>query len=266
MKTLNILISLFLSVVFSPALVVITGRYDNTGRTDYNQAATPLVDISPNLLWWKLNDGSGLTFTADVGPNGSTPALTSWNTGANGNPTSSAQASGDDNWLSDSSITYGTTASVSLWLYETDWDPAPSGSYQPIIISSSSSYADVESWHLYAEDGILYVMMMGTTGYKRIALGTISASAWHHIVFVMDTAASGGSGALTGYVDGVDVTALLDDTKTGSSAFTASVLYLAREQRPGATAGFYNGVVDDLRIYDYGLTAANVSAIYANPK
>ena len=151
-------------------------------------------------------------------------------------------------------------------MYETDWDPAPSGSYQPIIISSSSSYADVESWHLYAEDGILYVMMMGTTGYKRIALGTISASAWHHIVFVMDTAASGGSGALTGYVDGVDVTALLDDTKTGSSAFTASVLYLAREQRPGATAGFYNGVVDDLRIYDYGLTAANVSAIYANPK
>ena len=109
-------------------------------------------------------------------------------------------------------------------------------------------------------------MMMGTTGFKRIGIGTVSANAWHHIVFVMDTAASGCSGALTGYVDGVDVTSLLDDTKTGSSAFTASILYLAREQKPFATGGFYNGVVDDLRVYDYGLTAANVSAIYANPK
>lgn len=261
MKTFNILILLFLSVVFLPAPVVINGRYDNKGRTDYNQAATPLADISPNLLWWKLNDGSGLTFAADVGPAGSTPALFAWITGANGAATSAATASGDDNWLSDSSITYTTTTSVSFWVHESNWTEA---GYTPVIIQSASGYNDINAWAVYTDEGPMYAVMYGTTGSKRIGLGTLSDNAWHHVLITMDTAASGGSGALTGYVDGVDVTNLLDDTKTGSSAPTASVLYAARQTI--SAGAFYNGSLDDIRIYDYVLTSSQAAAIYANPK
>lgn len=261
------MIRLLLILLLSACFATSAEYFKTGGNVRFSQRViiTTSVISTPaptaDLLWWKLNDGSGTTFTPTVGPSGSTAALNGWTTGANAVPTSAAKSSGDDAWTSGSALTYGTEVSVSMWVKDAGWGTA---SYTPVVIQSDTTYNDINSWYIYSDEGPMYVVMTGTTGQKRVGLGTLSNNVWHHVVVTMDADANAGAGAVVAYVDGANVTSLIDDTKTGTSVFGSDVLSLAK-----VTIGigsFYNGEVDDLRIYSSILTSGQVSALYASPE
>ena len=74
-------------------------------------------EVVPDVLWWKLNDGSGTTITAAVGPNGTTDA--DWVVGKSGAgfALSFTPANGDDA-STNSAVDWGgtTEGTICFWL------------------------------------------------------------------------------------------------------------------------------------------------------
>jgi hypothetical protein len=90
---------------------------------------------------------------------------------------------------------------------------------------------------------------MRTSGYND--------GLWHHVVFAVDA----GGGRL--YVDGVQKGS---QPWTGAAGAASTLQALHLGDYPGATGGaFLSGVVDEVRIYDRGLSAQEVLQIYNEP-
>src|SRR5208282_4018970 len=86
-----------------------------------------------------------------------------------------------------------------------------------------------------------------------------SSGVWHHLAVILDKSQTGGD-QVTFYVDGALQTpnrSLYASTNT--SNFGNNPIYLF--SRAGTTE-FDSGMIDDLRLYDSALTAAQVQQIY----
>lgn len=99
--------------------------------------------------------------------------------------------------------------------------------------------------------------------YGGASTRTFNTGKWHHVAIVVDTTASS---ILKLYVNGVQET-LADIASTcglsvvasGSIATDTSALTFGA--RTGSTA-FYDGRIDDVRLYNYALSAAEVNRLY----
>jgi hypothetical protein len=95
---------------------------------------------------------------------------------------------------------------------------------------------------------------LSAAGKYAILNYSLPLNAWHHVAFTFS------SGAVTGYVDGVQVP-FLANTFTGTETLAqwAYGLYLGTD--PSRTSSFA-GSLDDVRIYNRALAEADVAAIY----
>src|SRR5271165_2872552 len=101
--------------------------------------------------------------------------------------------------------------------------------------------------------------LRGNVGYVANCYSQPSSGVWHHLAVVFDKGQTGGDEVKL-YVDGVLQAAnrsLYASTNTNN--FGNNPLYLF--SRAG-TSEFSSGIVDDLRIYDSALTAAQIQQIY----
>ena len=88
--------------------------------------------------------------------------------------------------------------------------------------------------------------------------GQVSTGAWHHIVVVLGT---GTTYTGTLYVDGVSVATNAAMTLRPSSLGNTANNWIGRS---AFTADpYFGGLVDDFRVYNRALTAAEVTALYA---
>ena len=230
---------LFLSVCFSLFLL-----------------ATPFVakaDITTGLVGhWTLNEGSGTSAADSAGSN--TGTLTNgptWTTGAHAGSGAVALDGGNDH------ITMGTTSAaegvsaltVSLWAKTSH--SSSSAHYLVAQYGSGNDTFKIE-WDT-GEDIRFDVKNAAQTEGTGEYVGTfMTDSLWHHIVGTYD-----GTNVRV-YVDGVvggSVGSLSGLTSTSSLAFTV-----------GAENGgskFWEGPVDDLRIYSRALSQLDVTDLYA---
>ncbi len=83
---------------------------------------------------------------------------------------------------------------------------------------------------------------------------TVIDNTWHHIAYVLDDSAD----TVTVYVDGSDVLSFASTVSVAAD----DVLSLGQEYDAGMITGdFYDGLLDDVRVYDRALTAAEINAI-----
>ena len=82
--------------------------------------------------------------------------------------------------------------------------------------------------------------------------GAVRADAWQHVVLVRDAAAK----RVTGYLDGAAAA-----TGTYAQAPDVSSYNLNIGRNPGGAQPF-GGLVDEVRVYDRALTAAEVGAVF----
>lgn len=199
--------------------------------------------------WWKLNgnaldssgegrDGTVVGATPTVGQNGSsngayafsTTAIQSINTNYNF-PLPRLSVSMWVNWAGASQNTYGTLISNTR---------DSSGTYNgfQMHIAKSNSALGTRLWY-------------GTTTSSSMSYSTIPTGAWTHVALTYN----GQTSIL--YINGVQArTAALTQT-LGSSAFNVFI------GRGGWSNGYsFGGDIDDVRIYDYGLSATTVKAIF----
>lgn len=166
-----------------------------------------------------------------------------WNNGTSGKFSSSISLDGVDDIITVSKsapLNLSGGWSISVWIYKT----AFTGGIENIVSKGRSSinyFLDLTS------SGIIE---LGTSGSQIVSTAALSLSQWHHVVGTTSSA-----GVSNIYIDGK-----LD--KTGSQTLVGSnsdPLDIASYQ---GTSEFFKGLLDDLRIYSYDLTAAQVQKLY----
>lgn len=213
---------------------------------------------SPDILWWKCNDGSGTSVAADVGPDGTTDA--DWSTGTQSGSGSCLNFNGtSDEAQSNSTITYGTNIiTVCFWVY------VDTVSGTRIFLESGPNPAtNVNTWDIFQSAAQLNVYSSGTTGARQEAWNSfLTASSWIHIAAVIDQSAGSGAGDIKVYKNGSEIasSSTPTNTKTGTSNFANSTLNIGARN---AASLWMDGRIDDVRIFSGELTAGQISSIYA---
>jgi hypothetical protein len=218
--------------------------------TDPTNTISHTEAIPPNLVaWWKLDEGAG-TITADNSGNGHDGALLGtpgpqWVAGMesnavafSGSGTDYIQASGDGSFLG---LTNQLT--TSLWVSNA---VGATGT----LLSKFDANTLTGSFSLSLSNGYAqFELFLGGDPVTLVASTAIPDGGWHHLAATYDGTAmklylDGGSNAVAGIAGTVDVV-------------EADVL-LGRDARGAPFAG----ALDDARVYNRALSAAEVQALW----
>ena len=199
---------------------------------DYNRGAP--------VGWWRMDEGQGIT-AKDYSGNGNNGTLTNmdpatdWVAGKNNG---ALDFDGSNDRISTSALTgkYSGLVSISAWVYHnstSDWDDIVAGSCGDLLFGFNSN-------------------TISFGGQCNSPFGPVSYSAtleggWHHVAGVYN-----GSTAKI-YLDGNAVQSL-----NRSGSFTPSALGIGSTPTGGE---YFNGKLDDVRIYNYALSAEQVKQI-----
>lgn len=203
-----------------------------------------LYSFAPEPIgYWKFDDASG-TSVADTSGNGYTATITdsttvgSWTTGKFGKTYDMAGNDDTDVINLSSGVGIGTRNTLSLWV-----NFSTLGSNDFVIGGSSTGTA--AGYMLYLD---------GTDIYSRQALasgvsvpGTFTNGTWYHLAVVRDGT------SITFYKNGIQLGAT--QTYGSDNAFTLKTL---TNFDTGATTFALEGKVDDVRLYNYARTPAQV--------
>jgi len=201
---------------------------------------------------WKLDEATGMT-AADFSGNGNDGTLTDmggteWTTGKIGG---ALEFNGTDDHVrvphsdelnGSSSLTYAA------WVFPHTWN----GTRQVIAKSVHGGGSGRAQMGIFSEGGMLYVRAETLSG--RINLGTAlpPLDTWTHVAAVFD-------GSILGlYIDGVEA---------NSSAFSATTLVQTTDglnisKRVGTAQYFFDGLLDDIRVYSRALEDTEVQDLF----
>lgn len=215
----------------------------------------------------------GAWYTADNTPNDSWPGgydLTlngdaTYGTDRDGNSNAAFSFDGTGDYASAGDVLDqdGATAfSGASWIY---FNSSASGS--DIILgkhgSSSGSNATCYLFYINGGTGQLYILLRSDalTGDLILvqATNTLSADTWHHVAFTYDGSKTAAGTKL--FIDGIEETPTgVTDNLSGSISNTDEFQVGARNT--GSNQLYWDGLIDDIRIIPYELTAEQVSHIF----
>jgi len=130
--------------------------------------------------------------------------------------------------------------------------------------AAKASTGSDASWMFAGEatDGSLYFKGYQTAPAGSQANGLLPIDGkWHHVCGVYDTSAIGanGTGKTYLYIDGV--LAEVEDNLAAGPSYGTSDVWLGGGERYATIDSFYNGLMDDVRIYDRVMTVEELNTI-----
>jgi len=209
---------------------------------------------------WSLDEGSGTTST-DVTGNGHTLTLhggTTWDTSTPGDGGRSLRFDGTGYATAqlpelDTTASYTVQARVRLDSIDGDWGSAAS---MDALGDDGNSPFYLQYGKNIGGDGI-GGYGMSFTGARAVKLADPDYGQWHQLTGVRDAAA----GTLTMYVDGVAGSTY----QTRSATLSDGTFTLGRAQWDNTRVDYLVGAVDEVKVYDQALTAAQVAASSGTP-
>jgi len=225
--------------------VALTAKaYDSAGFATVSSAVNITINDTNLKAYWKLDEDTG-TSTADASGTGNTGTIAngSWQPGKINCCVSFNGTSSSIQKTSASSLpAANATQTIGFWLYVS---ATPSAKATAMAVSGSSSgvyigYSDSTHFGVWKNNGTLLV---STTALP-------SFNAWHYITYVKN----GSNNYL--YIDGTQVNT--STTATDSSAATT----LTAGMTPGGT-NYFNGKLDEIRVYTRALSATEISGLAA---
>lgn len=241
------------------------GKLDEVKIYDYARTAAQIAydyNRGRPVAYWKLDDCSGSTAydssgnsingTVVIGGSGSqTSAGTcttsgAWYNGRTGKYQSSLNFDGTDDYvnLSGSSTELQITGAISI----SSWvKTSSSGSYQVVVDDLGAD--TFTSWSQWL-DGSGKVGWYSGGGWLT-STDAVNDGSWHHIVTTVDS-----SDTLKFYIDGV-----LDSTYSSVDSRSATSDDKAIGRRSDSNTYNFTGQIDDVRIYNYDLSANQVKKI-----
>ncbi|ROQ63318.1 glycosyl hydrolase family 2 [Streptomyces sp. 840.1] len=198
---------------------------------------------------WNLDEGKG-TKAADQGPNRLPLTLSSGTTWAPGVQGSALKFNGEGQYAETTTPAVDTTEdyTVSAWA---QLDALP-GNYATIV-SQDGRRTENPFYLQYGQGAFAF----STPGGKRArAEMTPETGRWYHLVGVR------AGDELKLYVDG----SLAATAQAGTADASTGPLSVGRAQYAGEKGDFWNGSIDQVRVYDKALTADEVSALHGTEK
>lgn len=211
---------------------------------------------TPMVSWWTMNEASGnrsdskgsntLTDNNTVGS-----ATGKWGLAADFEASNSESLSISDG--TQSGLDFTGDVSIAGWV---NIESAPSGKYGLVTKQASSN----ESYQLnYREDSGKKLQFQNTSGGTGATENIFTFSSdlgtatWHHIVMSFDASAA----TVEMFVDGISVGRV---TSTNTSIFNGNATFYVGA---GNAADFFDGLIDELSVYNTALDYGNVLDLYA---
>ncbi len=210
--------------------------------------------------YWKFDDGSG-TSAIDSSGYGHTATLVngiSWVTGKLGDAVS-ARSSGSQ-YVSIPQIDLSATKAVTVTLWANRTYSTGGGH---VLFEATTNYNNSTTGFAFFPDDAtcqgIQAALHGNVGYVANCYTQPSSGVWHHLALVFDKNQTGGN-QVKYYLDGVlqpvnwNIFAY-----TNTNYFGNNPIFLFSR---GGTMEFNAGKIDDFRIYNTALTAAQILQIY----
>jgi hypothetical protein len=204
------------------------------------------------IAWWKLDDGSGITAadSSGFGRNGKLIGDTNWVDGITGG---ALALDGDGDYVDmgkDPGFDIKNQITISAWIkvgaFDTDW--------QTIVAKGDRSWRLQRNWgENTLEFGCSGLVVPGTAWGQIFGKTNVNDGHWHHVAGVYDQE------KIYLYIDGSqDASA----EAPGKIRVNDEPVYIGENsQMPNR---FWNGMIDDVRIYNYALSSEEISEITQN--
>lgn len=220
--------------------------------------AEDLVDGagSPPIAYWKMdeNTGSGTGSVRDTSGNSRHASMngslgaSSWRPGKMG---SGLIFNGTSDYLSIDDF-YVANITVTAWVW---LDPGHSNSYTYTgAVSKWTTDGNPDEWYMGISSGNFSYWVDAASA--RTGLDTsipITKGKWTHMAMTYDGT------TLIGYADGVAITSAVN---SGGNLDNTSQPIAIGYNAPGSTGRYWNGYIDEVKIYDYARTQAQIAYDY----
>ena len=231
----------------------ITVLYNET-TTTASSASIDYVDAN-SIAYYKMSDA-----TDQLGNYNGTASNVNFNT--EGKFGFAGAFNGSSSYMNTSVILSSTNYSISFWNLK-----GISGNNGYSLGSTDVNLRNGIIFNQYADatnNGMWNFIPRNSTGgnVNRFQGGTSQVGVWQHIVITYDSSLNGGT--TTFYQDGALMTNVILGTNPLPNSTASSYANQLVFGRPGAytPSGYFNGSIDQVRIYDATLSAANVTALY----
>jgi len=105
---------------------------------------------------------------------------------------------------------------------------------------------------IFSEGGLLYGRVETNSGRQNIFAALPTINAWCHVAVVFDTV------CLSIYING----ALANSVTYSSTTLRQNTDPLCISKRVGTSQYYFDGLIDDVRVYTRALNAAEILALY----
>jgi hypothetical protein len=216
------------------------------------------AELPTLIAHWKLDDGSGMTAVDSAGNNdGNLVGPPAW---ATGTIDGGLDFNGVNDYVDAGTFDVSGSGLTLMGWFNADALPAAT---DPRIISKASSAAEADAWWQLsiltsASDRNIRLRTKagGTTSTLIDSSTNLNPGEWYFAVGTYDS----GTGDMKLYLNGVEVAS--QSHTVGGAVDTDATVPVAIGAN-GSTEQFFDGVLDDVRVYDYALTATAISDLFA---
>lgn len=237
---------------------------------NFRTAEAAKMNVPHNSLglvgYWSFDEDAGTT-VPDHSGNGNTGTATNGPTGTTGQLGRALNFDGSDDYVGNSSMNIGLNGlsqiSVSAWVKRNS-----TGSLQSIT-NKELANGGWDTWNLAinASNNLVFDIANDTHGgFPSVAGSTsLTTGVWYHVVATW-LQSSGGASDFKLYVNGVSESVTLT-TNSYNGSFTlkeaAKPLGIGvRRNNSGSFLNYFNGSLDDVRIYNRALSASEITRLY----
>jgi hypothetical protein len=232
-----------------------------TSQQDTSKYGRATVTVNPPILglvgYWKFDEGSG-SLAADSSGTGNLATLIGNPTWASGKSGGAISLNGNNQYAfvgNNQSINITNKLSISIWWNGTfesnnDW---------PMFVSKGgfdigTGYEIGFSSNHFGTPGLLHMSSGGSGIVTNIPV--LTQNQWHHIVGVID----GNQGKL--YLNGnMILQGVVNNLSNNNDDFN-----IGRRTPGNSWAGYVNGKIDEVRLYNTALTANEINNLYLSTK
>jgi hypothetical protein len=215
----------------------------------------PTFGVNDPIAHWGFDEGTGGTAFDSVSTNHGVVYGPNWTTGV---LDGALDFNGVDDYVR---VADDPALDVTAALTLSAWIKTPGGG-RPCIIckynSQNGTDAD-DSYNLRIDDvgRVTFDYKIGSTYVIKTSTLTVADDSWHHVASVY----TGSVGRI--YIDGNEAPLSRSDPDPGGAVnASAEDLFIGCFKLTGSLARFFNGKIDDVRIYDRALSAGEIWTIY----
>lgn len=209
---------------------------------------------SSNLLgYWKLDETSGtIANNLSSSANGTLSGGLDFSiNGTSGKVSRALDLNGSSHYIdvTNSSLLNPTHVTVSVWVYIHSYPVA-----YPRVVAKDSAVGDAgQAYHMIVHNNGKVFFRINNSGWKGGDFDTsLSLNTWYHLVGTFD------GSEVKAYINGVQeaTTYAFSGTIDTSDGDNLTIGF-----QPGSS-NYFDGLIDDVRIYDYALSLSQIQGLY----